>query len=253
MRDFIYLLMNPDNVIPFEFQNYNTIFLREQYDTFYLFFFLEQEEELRELQKKTADIYQHIKTMDKQYYDTAMDKNTVCIFCLELDNEKYYSMERQGEIDNIVKLQCAIEEDLAYFKKNVLLYSEQMGSYAQENVGKFHEMCKQWLGDEMYQHYKKHRESDYQFEFLVNLFVKIPFLNFSKYQNNGGKEYKTPEECISEICKKKDIDVNEIKQLMEELEERIEKEEDFYSWLDNLVEEEKKGERQNENTESGNK
>lgn len=238
MKDFIRSLINPDNVISFEFQNYETIFIRKDFDTFYLFFFLKKEEQLRELQKKAADIYQHIKTMDKEYYDIAMDKNTVCIFCLELDNEKYYSMERQGEIDNIVKLQCAIEEDLAYFKKNVLLYSEQMGSYAQENMGKFREMCGQWISDEKFQHYKKYRESDYQFEFLINLFVKIPFLNFSEYQNTNDKKYKTPEEWINEKCERQDINMDEINQLVEKLEDIVEKEDALYSWLDSLVEEE---------------
>lgn len=252
VRDFIYSLINSNNVIQFEYQDYNTIFVKEKYDTFYLFFFLQKEEQLKELKKKTVDIYQHIKSMDRQYYDINMDKNTVCIFCLALENEKYYDIENGSGIDDIVKLQCAIEEDLVYFKKNVLLYSEEMGNYARQNVGKFDEMCKQQLKDEVFQQYKTANKSNYKFEFLINLFVKIPFLNFSKYQNGSEKEFKTAMDCINDKCMKENIDVEKMNELMEELEANMEDEESFYLWLDDLVKKEK-GEQQIEDTESGDK
>jgi hypothetical protein len=238
MREFIKSIFNEENKISFSYENYDTLFVKEKYNMFYLFFFVMDEEELLKLKKESGKLYKKIKS-SKDIYEIDMDKNVTCIYCLGVDKKEYYDTEKTGTISNLSKNICLVEEDLNFFKKNVLLYTDDMDKFASDNVGKFDRLCEEIITESNFQNYKKSNYKNYQYDFLINLFIKLPFLNFQKYQLNKNEEYKSVSSFIDEKCNDATIDKENIAENMKLLEEKISDEKKLYEWLDELIENEK--------------
>lgn len=236
MREFIESIFKEEDKIKFNYKEYNSLFIKEKYSMFYLFFFLENESELLRLKNESGELYRSIK-ISKDIYDIDMDKNVVCIYCLCVENEDYYATEDTGKISELSKKVCLVEEDLNFFKKNVLLYTADMNEFAKENVGNFDSLCKNIITENNFQNYKKSHTKNYQYDLLINLFIKLPFLNFKEYQLNI-KEYKSVSTFIEEKCNENNIDKSYINKQMSILEEKIDDENMFYKLLDELIDKE---------------
>ena len=238
MREFIKSLFENRKIINLDYSGYVTLFVKEKYHTYYLFFFLTNENALLELKNNAGELYQTIKN-NKDLYEVDMDKNTTCIYCLKVEDKKYYETEVTGTISDLSKKICLVEEDLNYFKKNVLLYTESMNEFANENVGKFDVLCQEQITESNFQAYKKSNINNFQYDFLLNLFIKLPFLNFQKYQlkskfdSGYSKGYRNVNSFIDEACK--EIDKEGIINEMLLLEEKINDKNILYTWIDELI------------------
>lgn len=226
MKEFIARLIANEGMseVPFEYSNYNTYFVKGLFHTYYLFFFLEEEEQLSEIKEQSSELYWKIKK-NKPYYEDDMDKNITCIYCLCVDDATYYQTESADTISELSKKICQVEEDLNYFKKNVLLYTKNMMKYAKEQVGKFDSICDEIITEDGFQVFRESIEKNYKYDFLVNLFIKLPFLNFQKYQTKNQNQYQSLKHLIQEQCEKKQID-------MEEMERDMDKLEKIFDWYD---------------------
>lgn len=237
MREFIKSLFDKEKIINLNYSLYDTLFIKEKYHTYYLFFFLTDDNSLLELKNNASELY-HIIKDNKDIYEVDMDKNITCIYCLKVDNNEYYETEETGTISELSKKICVVEEDLDYFKKNVLLYTESMDEFANTNIGKFEVLCQEQITESKFQEYKKSNVDNYQYDFLLNLFIKLPFLNFHKYQlksqsnSENQNSYRNLNSFIEEACigLDKDSILNEI--LL--LEEKINDENILYNWIDEL-------------------
>lgn len=236
MREFIESIFSEKDKIKFRYKDYNSLFIRGKYSMFYLFFFLQNESELVKLKDESAELYKTIKS-SKDIYDIDMDKNVICIYCLCVEKEKYYDTEATGTISELSKKVCLVEEDLSFFKKNVLLYTDEMDKFANENIGKFDFLCRDIITESNFQNYKKSNIKNYRYDLLINLFIKLPFLNFQKYQLNTEK-YKSVISFIEEKCNENNINKSYINKKMLMLEEKIDDENMFYKLLDELIEKE---------------
>lgn len=111
-----------------------------------------------------------------------------------------------------------------------------MRYFARENIGKLDLLCQEHFTEENFQSYKRSPRGSYEYEFLINLFIKIPFLPFCRYQSGNYKEYKTMETYIEAKCREKAINHEHIDEICGQLEENIDDANKFYGWLDSLVE-----------------
>ena len=237
MKEFIKALFEGKNQIPFQYKEYDIVFYPEKFHTFYLIFFLQNENELIDLWNETAEIFQQLKN-SKEIYSTDMDKNSMCIYCLEVSEEDYYQAGATGAISELGKKVGRIEEDLDYFAKHVFLYTSKMETFSENHIGELDTLCRKYLVDEEFDKYKKDSQGSYEYDFLVNLFIKFPFLSFEKYQMRNDKEYRTVESFVRKKIEEKTVDINAVREELEQIEEVIEDEESFFRWLDTLVERE---------------
>ena len=237
MREFIGSIVGK-SLLNFTYLGYNTMFVKGDYNTYYLFFFLENTTQLIELKGKAADIHNAIKT-DKDIYQVDMDKNITCIFCLCVQDNEYYEMEKTNKISDLGKIVCLIEEDLNYFKKNVLIYTEKMDEFAQGNIGKFDGLCQKYLTYDNFISYKGSNKEVYKYDFLINLFIKLPFLNFQKYQLRNKQEYQTVANFIEIEYQKQAIDKKYIDDISGKIEEKLNDDTELYKWLDDLHQDDK--------------
>ena len=83
--------------------------------------------------------------------------------------------------------------------------------------------------DEEFDKYKKNGQESYEYDFLVNLFIKFPFLSFEEYQMRKGQEYRTVESFVQKKIEKKTVDINAVREEIEQMEEVIDDEESFFS------------------------
>lgn len=251
MKKFIESICNQNDKIEFSYKKYDTLFIKEKYHMFYLFFFLKDESEIIKLKEETGEVFKAIKN-SKDIYEIDMDKNTTCIYCLKIDDKEYYKTEETGVISGLSKKICLVEEDLNFFKKNVFIYTDNMKKFADKYIGGFDGLCRKMITEENFQLYKKSHIKNYEYDLLINLFIKLPFLNFKKYQLSGQEEYKSVNSFINEEFNEKNIDKYNINEEMKILEEKINDEDRLYDWLDQLIENENnstqsKGAIQNEN------
>jgi undecaprenyl diphosphate synthase len=89
------------------------------------------------------------------------------------------------------------------------------------------------------------KRSKEEVDFLMNLFIKFPFLKIGEYmrQNQEGQEYRTATSFIEEKIKKDKIDIEKMQEIMDSLEEteNIGTDDAIFKWIDNLdLEEEEK-------------
>ena len=66
--------------------DYDTLFVKLEYDSYYYFFFLKEKEQLSNLQSEAEDIFHQLK--ESKIYQPDMDKNTTCIFCLRIEEDE---------------------------------------------------------------------------------------------------------------------------------------------------------------------
>lgn len=237
MREFIESIVGISQ-LDFRYGEYDLLFVKHNYDSYYLFFFLKDKENLLVLKNEAGNIIRAIKE-DKKMYQPNMDKNITCIFCLCVGENEYYEVEENGKISELSKIICLTEEDLNYFKKNVFLYTVKMEEFARKNIGRFEELCQKYFTEDNFQLYKKSYKNIWEYDFLINLFIKIPFLSFYRYQYENGKTYNTINAFIEKMCKIKEIDCDNADVICEQLEEIIEDEDMLYEWLDALIESDK--------------
>lgn len=233
MRGFIEAIKGVTR-LDFSYKDYNSLFMKHEYNAYYLFFFLEKKEQLITLKKEAGNIVRTMKENEK-LYQPDMDKNITCIFCLCVEEHEYYGVGDNRKISDLSKVICLVEEDLNYFKKNVFLYTEQMETFAQKNIGNLELICLEYLTEDKFESYKKSNKESYEYDFLINLFIKIPFLNFYRYQNKNRKGYQSINVFIKQKCKEKEINHSYIETLCGELEENIEDENKLYKWLETLI------------------
>lgn len=242
MKEFIKKLFDEKNKISFQYKNYDMDFYSGKYHSFYILFFLKSEDELIELWKYTAEIFEQLKKC-KEIYSTDMDKNTMCIYFLEVNDIDYYQTGATGTVSQLSKKVGRIEEDLSYFKKHVFLYTKKMELFSEGHIGEFDILCKKYIVDEEFDKYKQNSKDNYKYDFLINLFIKFPFLNFEKYQLKGDKEYRTVESFVQQKIEEKTVNINEVREKIKQLEEIIDDEEQLYCWLDMFEEKvDKRGE-----------
>lgn len=246
MRKFIEAIAG-NECLDFRYKDYDSLFTRQKYNTYCLFFFLKEIGQLTVLKKEAECIFQTIKKCGE--YDWNMDKNITCVLCLCVEEDEYYEMLSSENISNLSKTICFVEEDLNYFKKNVFLYTEKMESFARDNVGSLESLCQEYFTEKNFQSYKQSNRSNYKYDFLINLFIKIPFLRFYEYQSGNPKEYRSMETFVEARCREKAIDHEHIKELCGQLEKNVDNSEKLYEWLEALMKvqtDEKKGMAQDE-------
>ena len=234
MRDFIEALFESQQRLTFQYKSYSVSLYSGQYKSYYMIFFLNNQEELLSLWKEREELFGKMKD-SKEIYESGMDKNTLCLYCLEVSDEDYYETFETGTINELSKKISLIEEDLSYFTKHVFLYTKAMNQFAQEHVGEFELVCRQYIADEQFISYKEDSRGNYVYDFLMNLFIKLPFLRFEAYQSGNQKEYRTVESFILEKMEDYFVDQERVQNIMKQLEEQIEDEEKFYRWLDTLM------------------
>lgn len=237
MKEFIKALFDEKKRISFQYKDYDIIFYAGEYHSFYLIFFLQSEKELMDLWKDTSEIFQRLKN-SREIYSPDMDKNTMCIYCLEVSEEDYYQAGATGSISELSKKVSRIEEDLDYFAKHVFLYTSNMNLFSEKHIGEFDALCRKYIVDEEFDKYKKNVRDSYEYDFLINLFVKFPFLSFETYQMKNNREYQTVESFVQQKIEKKAVDISTVREEIRQLEEVIGSEAEFFDWLDALIEKE---------------
>ena len=222
MREFIEALFEKENKIEFQYEDYEMSFFAGRFKSYYLIFYIRTQAELIDLWKNTSSIFKTIK-----------------------QNEDIYNTGKTGTISGLSKTISSIEEDLNFFIKHVFLYTDKMNSDANQYIGEFNALCKKYLTIESFEQYKNEIEESYLFDFLMNLFIKFPFLKIGEYirQNQEGQEYRTATSFIEEKIKKDKIDIEKMQEIMDSLEEteNIGTDDAIFKWIDNLdLEEEEK-------------
>ena len=244
MREFIEALFEKKDKIEFQYEDYEMSFYAGRFKSYYLIFYIRAQEELMELWKNTSSISKAIK-QNEDIYNNNMDKNIVCVYCLNVSEEEYYETGKTGTISGLSKKISSIEEDLNFFIKHVFLYTDKMKNVANQYIGEFNALCKKYLTIENFEQYKNEIEESYVYDFLMNLFIKFPFLKIGEYmnQNQEGQEYRAATSFIEEKIKKDKIDLEKMREIMDSLEEIKDWDMDdvIFKWIDNLeLEEEEK-------------
>ena len=237
MKNFIKSLFEEKQQLPFQYMDYDTALYSGEFHSFYLLFFLKSEEELTAAWENTGELFRQLKN-NREIYRTDMDKNTMCIYCLEVSDEDYYNAGAVGKISELSKKVGRIEEDLDYFAKHVFLYTRNMDLFAENHAGEFDALCRRYILDEGFDKYKKSSRDNYEYDFLVNLFIKFPFLSFETYQMRNDREYRTVESFVQQKIEEKTVDINLVREEIRQVDEIIEDEAAFFAWLDALAEKE---------------
>lgn len=237
MKEFIDALFDEKNKIVFQYEDYDMSFYSGEFGSYYLIFYITKEEELIRLWENTGDIFRMLKE-SASIYKTEMDKNTTCVYCLQTTDEDYYETGKTGTISELSKKVSKVEEDLNYFSKHVFLYTENMKQFAARNAGYFEKICKDYLTKEHFQNYKNNIQKYYEYDFIINLFIKFPFLNFKKYYIDAQKEinYRSASSFIEEKFKENKIDQNGVQSIIASLESNLDDEDKFFKWLDEQAE-----------------
>ncbi len=234
MREFIKSIAG-DNCLDFSYKEYNFLFVEQKYQSYYLFYFPNDEEQLLKLYQESGDIFRAIK--EREGYHPDMDKNITCILCLEVEDHAYYETNASGKVSNLGKIICLVEEDLNYFKKNVFLFTKKMDEFSQEHIGGLKYLCEEYFTEKNFQSYKKSCSDNIEYDFLINLFIKIPFLSFDGYQPGNRKEYQSMEAFINARLIEKELDRKRIEAICVKLEENLEDDDALFEYLDALVKE----------------
>lgn len=237
MRKFIESIAG-EKTLNFRYMDYDTLFVKKDFNSYYLFFFLNDKKQLIELRECVVDIFSTIKR-NTEIYQIDMDKNITCIFCLRISEEEYYEMEQTNQISELSKLICLVEEDLNYFKKNVFLYTQEMEEFVHRNTKSFEQLCEEYITNERFQAYKMSSNENFEYDFLINLFIKIPFLSFQKYLPKDEEGYQSMSNFIKGKIKEKNINQEYVDEISNYLESVIDDENKLYTWLDKLVQDKK--------------
>lgn len=200
MKDFMIKLFKNEGMKIFEkyvCDKYDTVYVKEPIEeAYYLNVFITKEDDILKFKDNYELFYDAIKSIDKQEYEPAMDKNTSCIIYYCVSNEKYKEFKVENKISNLEKIVCDIEEDLYYFKKNVFVYSEDQLNYIKDiKIKNFNEICNDFISKrENFDKYKKENINFFEYDLIMNMFIKFPFLNYTKYFKTNEKSLKTIDE-----------------------------------------------------------
>ena len=234
MREFIRSIAG-DNCWDFSYKEYNFLFAEQKYQSYYLFYFPSDRDQLLKLKKEAGYIFRAIK--ESKRYHSDMDKNITCILCLKVDDHACYEASASGKVSDLGKIICLVEEDLNYFKKNVLLYTEKMDEFSKEHIGCLKSLCQEYFTEENYKKYKKSYGDNIEYDFLINLFIKIPFLSFEGYQPGNRKEYQSMEAFIKARLTEKELNLKLIEEICIHLEENLQDDDALFKYLDAMVKE----------------
>ena len=240
MRKFIESIAE-EKSLDYKYMEYDTLFVKKDFNSYYLFFFLNNKKQLVELREKTVDIFSSIKK-NKEIYRVDMDKNITCIFCLCISEQEYYEMEQTNQISELSKLICLVEEDLNYFKKNVFLYTQRMEDFVHKNANNFEQLCEEYITNKRFQAYKMSSFENFEYDFLINLFIKIPFLSFQRYLPKDGEGYQSMSKFIKGKLNENEINQEYVDEISAHLETVLEDENELYAWLDKFVQDKKNSE-----------
>lgn len=97
MREFIEALFEKENKIEFQYEDYEMSFFAGRFKSYYLIFYIRTQAELIDLWKNTSSIFKTIK-QNEDIYNNNMDKNIVCVYCLNVSEEEYYETGKTGTI-----------------------------------------------------------------------------------------------------------------------------------------------------------
>lgn len=237
MREFIEELFEKKNKIEFQYEDYEMSFFAGRFKSYYLIFYISTQEELIGLWKKTSSIFKTIK-QNEDIYNNNMDKNIVCVYCLNVSEEDYYETGKTGTISGLSKKISFIEEDLNFFIKHVFLYTDKMNDIASKYVGKFDALCEKYLTMENFETYKNGIEANYIYDLLMNLFIKFPFLKIGEYmhRNQDEQKYRTAVSFIEEKIEKDKINLEKMREIMDSLDQikNIDTDDVIFKWIDNL-------------------
>lgn len=237
MREFIEELFEKKNKIEFQYEDHEMSFFAGRFKSYYLIFYIKTQEELIELWKKTSSIFKTIK-QNENIYNINMDKNIVCVYCLNVSEGEYYETGKTGTISGLSKKISSIEEDLNFFTKHVFLYTDKMNDIANQYVGKFDALCEKYLTMGNFEKYKIEIEANYIYDFLMNLFIKFPFLKIGEYmhRNQGEQKYRAVVSFIEERIEKNKINLKKMEEIMDSLDQikNIDTDDVIFKWIDNL-------------------
>lgn len=236
MKKFINSLFSKGKQLVFQYMDYDMALYLGDFRSYYLLFYINTQEEMIRLWEKTSDIFRELK-QNKMSYNVDMDKNTMCIYCLETSDEEYYETSQTGTINELSKKISLVEEDLNYFAKHVFLYTEKMKHFALNNVGKFDELCMEYMTKEHFQQYKDNIRMNYEYDLLVNLFVKFPFLEIEKHHihDDSGVKYRSVDSFVQEKLNSYGIDSNKVQEKMKIVDLIMDDEEAFLNWIEQQI------------------
>lgn len=236
MREFINTLFNEENKLDFHYMEYDMSFYIGEFRSYYLVLYINTQEELIKLWEDTGDIFKAIK-QNTEIYNVDMDKNTMCIYCLKTTDEEYYETGETGTISELSKKISLVEEDLNYFAKHVFLYTDRMKQFSSQNTGKFETLCKEYLTKENFEQYRNDIQKSYEYDFIINLFIKFPFLKIEKYymREQEKLQYRSVTSFVQEKFNYYKIDLDKVQKDMETLGTVLDDENELYGWLDQLI------------------
>ena len=171
-------------------------------------------------------------------FTAIVGQNTMCIYCLQTTDEEYYETGKTGTISELSKKISMVEEDLNYFAKHVFLYTNKMKQFAVQHIGNFEKLCEEYLTKERFEDYKNDIQNSYEYDFIINLFIKFPFLNFEKYYMRNQKElqYRSVTSFVQEKFNDNEINLDKVREDMEILETILDDEDALFKWLDQQIE-----------------
>ena len=238
MREFINALFDEKNKLVFQYMDYDMSFYAGDFQSYYLLFYINTQEELMNLWENTRNIFRAMKE-NAETYQGDMDKNTMCIYCLKTSDEEYYATGETGTISELSKKISLVEEDLNYFTKHVFLYTDKMEEFSFKHIGNFEALCGEYLTNKYFEQYKADIRNNYEYDFIINLFIKFPFLKIEKYymQNQADDlEYRSVTSFVQEKLDENEINLDEVQETIKTLETVLDDEAAFFEWLDQQIE-----------------
>ena len=113
-----------------------------------------------------------------------------------------------------------------------------MNDIANEYVGKFDALCDAYLTAENFEQYKNGIEESSIYDFLMNLFIKFPFLKIGEYMHRKQErqEYRAATSFVNEKIEKDKIDLGKMREIMDSVEQtyNIGTDDAIFKWIDNL-------------------
>lgn len=237
MKKFINALFDEKNKLDFQYMDYDMSFYLGEFRSYYLLFYINTHEELLALWENTGDIFRAMK-QNTDTYNVDMDKNTMCIYCLRTTDEEYYKTGETGTISELSKEISLVEEDLNYFAKHVFLYTDKMKQFAVQHIGNFEILCEEYLTKKHFEEYKSDIRNSYEYDFIINLFIKFPFLKIEKYymRNQRELQYRSVTSFVQEKFIDNEINLDKVQEDMEILETALDDEDALFEWLDQQIE-----------------
>ena len=115
----------------------------------------------------------------------------------------------------------------------VFLYTNKMKQFAVQHIGNFEKLCEEYLTKERFEDYKNDIQNSYEYDFIINLFIKFPFLNFEKYYMRNQKElqYRSVTSFVQEKFNDNEINLDKVREDMESLETILDDEDALFKWL----------------------